>query len=140
MIGMTNSLKINLSRDVIGTYVGSSRTTGGSQFINLGFTPTEVTVTCPSYPTNPNRRYGGTATATVDGAGNVWSVNNAVIAESYIGNVEHLKYDTSQLSQFYHYVTVAIVKNGFYVFYCDPGNGHSQTDNYGVTYNYVAKR
>lgn len=113
---LATKLKPYLKKSVTASYTGNSVS---SRYIELGFTPSKVTVTCPK---NADGYHNGTATsaanATAPGA-----------SSTYVSN-----FDPS----YYHYINVAIRGTGFYVSYCATSS-HSKTNENGVVYNYTAE-
>ena len=107
----------------IGEYTGNN---ASSRFIELGYRPKFVKVICDqlwneySYP-----QYNGTA---LDGM-------NAVVSTTYLYTDV-----TSSPSSYYHYIKIAIVDNGFYVYYCSSSSSHPRTNYSGYKYHYIVGR
>jgi len=59
---------------------------------------------------------------------------NAVVSTTYLYTDV-----TSSPSSYYHYIKVAIVDNGFYVWYCS-SSSHPKTNCNGYKYHYIVGR
>ena len=116
------SLRNSLGIISIGEYTGDG---ASYKFINLGYRPKFVKVVCDSYQNEGSYpQYNGLA---VDGM-------NAVVSTSYLYT------DVSDNpANYYHYIKVAIVDNGFYVWYCS-SSSHPRTNCNGYKYHYIVGR
>ena len=113
------SLRNSLGTISIGEYTGNGST---YQFINLGYRPKFVRVICDMAQTSTY--YNALA---VDG------MNDS-------SNSSYLYTDVSSSpSTYYHYVKLAIVNNGFYVYYCS-SSSHPKTNYSGYKYHYIIGR
>lgn len=116
------SLRTLLGIISIGEYTGDG---ASYRFINLGYRPKFVKVICDNYWNEYNYpQYNGLA---LDGM-------NAVVSTSYLYTDV-----TSSPSSYYHYIKVAIVDNGFYVWYCS-SSSHPKTNYNGLKYHYIVGR
>lgn len=111
-----DSLKNSLGIISIGEYTGDG---SSYQFIKLGYRPKFVKVICDMVQTS--NYYNGWA---VDGM-------NDVINTSYLYTDV-----SSSPSTYYHDIKVAIVDNGFYVWYCS-SSSHPKTNYNGYKYHYI---
>ena len=113
------SLRTSLGIISVGEYTGDG---ASYKFINLGYRPKFVKVICDNAQTSAV--YNGFA---VDGM-------NDVVSTSYLYTDV-----SSSPSSYYHYIKVAIVSNGFYVWYCS-SSSHPHTNVNGYKYHYVVGR
>ena len=109
----------------IGEYTGNG---SASRFIELGYRPKFVKIVCDNYwNENSYPQYNGLA---LDGM-------NAVISTTYL----YTDFDTITNPNSYDcYVKIAIVDNGFYVFYCSSTSSHARTNISGYRYHYIVGR
>lgn len=109
----------------IGEYTGNGYV---SRFIKLGYRPKFVNVICDTYWNQYNYpQYNGLA---LDGM-------NAVTSTTYL----YTDFDTITNPNSYGcYVKVAIVDDGFYVFYCSTTYSHARTNYNGLKYHYIVGR
>lgn len=129
-MGGTGVTSLDALRNVLGAglFFGEYTGNGSSyRFINLGYRPKMVKIICDlywneySYP-----QYNGLA---LDGM-------NAVVNTTYL--YTDVSSDPNN-SNYYHYIKIAIVDNGFYVYYCS-SSSHSRTNYNGYKYHYIAAR
>lgn len=113
------ALRNSLGIITIGMYTGTGST---YQFINLGYRPKFVKVICDLAQTNTY--YNALA---VDGM-------NDSSSSSYLYTDV-----SSSPSTYYHYVKLAIVDTGFYVYYCS-SSSHPKTNYNGYKYHYIVGR
>jgi len=122
--GVTNldALRNLVGGIAIGEYTGNN---SSYRFINLGYRPKFVKVICDNYWNEYSYpQYNGLA---LDGM-------NAVVSTTYLYTDV-----TSSPSSYYHYIKVAIVDNGFYVWYCS-SSSHPKTNCNGYKYHYIVGR
>lgn len=116
------SLRNSLGIISIGEYTGDS---ASYKFINLGYRPKFVKVVCDSYWSEYNYpQYNGLA---FDGM-------NAVVNTTYLYTDV-----SSNPGVYYHHIKIAIVDNGFYVYYCS-SSSHPKTNYNGYKYHYIVGR
>ena len=113
------SLRNSLGIISIGEYTGDGST---YQFINLGYRPKFVRVICDMAQTSTY--YNALA---VDG------MNDSNSSTYLYTDV------SSSPSSYYHYVKLAIVDTGFYVYYCS-SSSHPKTNYSGYKYHYIIGR
>lgn len=122
--GVTNVEALrNLAGGIeIGEYTGDDTS---CRFISLGYRPKFVKVICDNYWSEYSYPlYNGLA---LDGM-------NAVVSTTYLYTDV-----SSNPSYYYHYIKVAIVDSGFYIYYCSSGS-HPKTNYGGVKYHYIVGR
>ena len=126
-MGGTGVTNIDALRNLVGGIAIGEYTGNGSsyRFINLGYRPKFVKVICDNYWNEYSYpQWNGTA---IDGM-------NAVVSTTYLYT------DVSASpSSYYHYVKIAIVDNGFYVYYCS-SSSHPKTNYNGYKYHYIVGR
>lgn len=118
-----NSLRSLVGGIAIDTYTGDATR---YRFINLGYRPKFVKVICDNYWNEYSYpQYNGTA---LDGM-------NAVVSTTYL----YTDVSTSP-SSYNCYIKIAIVDNGFYVFYCSSTTSHPKMNVSGYKYHYIVGR
>ena len=126
-MGGTGVTNLDALRNLVGGIAIGEYTGNGSsyRFINLGYRPKFVKVICDNYWNEYSYpQYNGLA---LDGM-------NAVVSTTYLYTDV-----TSSPSSYYHYIKVAIVDNGFYVWYCS-SSSHPKTNYNGLKYHYIVGR
>lgn len=126
-MGGTGVTSLNALRSALGGTLFFGEYTGDNasyRFINLGYRPKMVKVICDSMYEYNYPQYNGLA---LDGL-------NSVVSTSYLYTDV-----SSSPSSYYHYIKVAIVDNGFYVWHCS-SSSHPHTNTSGYKYHYIVAR
>ena len=126
-MGGTGVTSLNALRSALGGALFFGEYTGDNasyRFINLGYRPKMVKVICDSMYEYNYPQYNGLA---LDGL-------NSVVSTSYLYTDV-----SSSPSSYYHYIKVAIVDNGFYVWHCS-SSSHPHTNTSGYKYHYIVAR
>lgn len=117
-----DSLRNSVGIISIGEYTGDG---ASYKFINLGYRPKFVKVVCDSYQNEGSYlQYNALA---IDG------MNDSNSSTYLYTDV------SSNPSSYYHYVKLAIVDTGFYVYYCSLSS-HPKTNYSGYKYHYIIGR